>query len=201
MGAITKTGTDFQLIYGEEKIVFTEIVEVKKQEKQTLMNLMEKYLYDFSQREKTDVDENGNYGYEYLDCYFEDENRYPNFIKVDGKLAGFVLISDYPEVPEETTDYCLSEFFVLHKYRRFGVGKTAVRMILDKHHGKWQLKRHPHNIASVKFWDTVIREYTDGAYRLVKAYPNHEADYEDGTAADVFSSRIRDTAFNLWRYI
>ena len=107
-------------------------------------------------------------------------------IKVDGKLAAFAMISDYPEVPEETTDYCLSEFFVMHKYRRGGVGRKAVNLVLDKHHGKWQLKRHPHNTVSVKFWDNVVSEYTRGNYRLVRAYPNNEVDYEDGTPADVF---------------
>lgn len=163
-----------------------EVVEVKKQEKQVLMNLLEKYLYEFSQWEKIDVNDDGNYGYEYLDCYFEEENRYPYFIKVDDKLAGFVMISDYPEVPEESTDYCLSEFFVLHKYRRGGVGRRAVNLVLDRHHGRWQLKRHPHNIVSVKFWDSVISEYTKGEYKLILSYPNKETDYEDGTQADVF---------------
>lgn len=28
-----------------------------------------------------------------------------------------MLISDYPEVPEESTDFCLSEFFIMHKFR------------------------------------------------------------------------------------
>lgn len=97
-----------------------------------------------------------------------------------------ILVSDYPEVPEESTDYCLSEFFVMNKYRRNGVGKEAVFQVLDKHHGKWQLKRHPHNIASVFFWNNVIEEYTRGNYRLVEKYPNKEVDYEDGTPADVF---------------
>ena len=163
-----------------------EIVGVKEQEKEALMSLLEKYLYEFSQWEKTDVNEDGNYGYEYLDCYFDEENRYPYFIKVDGKLAGFVMVSDYPEVLERKTDYCMSEFFVLHKYRSSGVGKTAVNMVLDRHHGRWQLKRHPHNIGSVKFWNSVIEEYTHGNFELVLSYPDKEVDYEDGTPADVF---------------
>ena len=90
------------------------VVEAKKEDRDTMMNLLEKYLYEFSQWEKTDVDENGLYGYEYLDCYFEEANRFPYFVKVDGKLAGLILISDYPEVPEEKTDFCLSEFFRLY---------------------------------------------------------------------------------------
>lgn len=55
-----------------------------------------------------------------------------------------------------------------------------------KHHGKWQLKRHPHNTGSVYFWNSVVEEYTKDNYRLVEQYPNHEVDYEDGTQADVF---------------
>ena len=121
------------------------------------MNLLEKYLYEFSQWEKTDVNDKGLYGYEYLDCYFE-----------------------------EKTDFCLSEFFIMNKYRRKGYGKEAVFQVLNMHHGKWQLKRHPHNIGSVHFWNNVIAEYTKGNFRLVEKYPNKEVVYDDGTLADVF---------------
>ena len=120
------------------------------------MNLLEKYLYEFSQWEQTDVSDRGLYGYEYLDCYFE-----------------------------EKTDFCLSEFFIMNKYRRKGYGKEAVFQVLNMHHGKWQLKRHPHNIGSVHFWNNVIAEYTKGNFRLVEKYPNKEVVYDDGTLADV----------------
>lgn len=163
-----------------------EIVDVTLQEKETLKNLLEKYLYEFSQWDKNDVNESGLYGYEYLDCYFTEEHRYPYFIKVNGNIAGFIMISDYPEVPEHETDFCLSEFFIMYKYRRCGYGREAVTKVLDLHHGRWQLKRHPNNTASVFFWDRVISEYTRGNYRLVESYPNSEVDYDDGTPADVF---------------
>lgn len=163
-----------------------DLIEVTEKEKAVLINLLEKYLYEFSQWEKTDVDDNGLYNYEWLDYYLTETNRYPYLIKVDGKLAGFVLISDYPEVPEETTDFCLSEFFIMHKYRRSGNGRNAVFQVLDKHHGRWQLKCHPHNLTSVHFWNTVIDEYTKGKYRMVEGYPNCEVDYDDGTPTNVF---------------
>jgi len=35
------------------------IVKAKKEDRDTMMNLLEKYLYEFSQWEKTDVNENG----------------------------------------------------------------------------------------------------------------------------------------------
>ena len=133
-----------------------KVIEAKKEDRDTVMNLLEKYLYEFSQWEKTDVNEKGLYGYEYLDCYFE-----------------------------EKTDCCLSEFFIMNKYRRKGYGKEAVFQVLNMHHGKWQLKRHPHNIGSVHFWNNVIAEYTKGNFRLVEKYPNKEVVYDDGTLADV----------------
>ena len=163
-----------------------ELIEAAESEKTVLFNIFEKYFYEFSQWVKTDVEDDGLYHYEWLDCYFTEEKRFPYLIKVDGKLAGLVMVSDYPEVPDEPTDFCLSEFFVMHKYRRCGVGREAVFQVLDKHHGKWQLKYHPHNIASVKFWNTVINEYTGGKFRVVENYPNKEVDYEDGTPANVF---------------
>lgn len=64
--------------------------------------------------------------------------------------------------------------------------KEAVFSMLNIHHGKWQLKRHPHNIGSVAFWNNVIDEYTGGNYRLVERYPNEDVDYDDGTPADMF---------------
>lgn len=175
---------EFEADKGEKKMV--ELREVTAAERDTLNNLLEKYLYEFSQWEKTDVGEDGLYHYEWLDYYITEEKRFPYFIRVDGRLAGFVMISDYPEAPEEETDFCLSEFFILHKYRRSGHGREAVFQALNRHHGRWQLKCHPHNVASVRFWNSVIGDYTKGNYRVVEAYPNREVDYEDGTAANVF---------------
>ncbi|MEW8994330.1 hypothetical protein [Clostridium sp.] len=87
-------------------------------------------------------------------------------------------------VEDKETDYSLAEFFVLYKYRRCGIGKFAAIKVFDMFHGKWQLKRHPKNIASVYFWDNVVSEYTKGKYRLVESYPNSE--YDDGTLGDIF---------------
>lgn len=80
------------------------------EDKETLGNLLEKYLYEFSEWEDQDVDGNGLYGYPYLDAYWTDEKRYPFLILVDGKLAGFALVNCYPIVDTEA-DYTIAEFF------------------------------------------------------------------------------------------
>lgn len=74
--------------------------------------------------------------------------------------------------------------YFAYSFRQTGVGRQAFFKVLDIHKGKWQLKRHPANTASVHFWDKVINEYTNGRYELVKSYPRTE--YDDGTLGDVY---------------
>ena len=71
---------------------------VKKEEKEILRNLMEKYRYEFSQYDDLDTNNLGLYGYDYFDNYWTENNRFPFFIKVNNKLAGFIMINDYPEI-------------------------------------------------------------------------------------------------------
>jgi len=153
-------------------------------DREILANLLEKYDYEFSQYDGRDVNKLGLYGYEYLDYYWNADKRWAYFIEVDGKLAGFVMVIDLPEVEGTETDFQIAEFFVMYKYRRSGVGRQAFFLVLDKHKGRWQLKRHPKNIASVCFWDNVINEYTKGQYELITSHP--KLDYVDGTLGDVF---------------
>ena len=159
--------------------------KIELEEREILANLLEKYSYEFSQYQKNDVNKLGLYGYQYLDCYWwEGEKRWAYFIEVDEKLAGFIMINDYPEVEDRKTDYVISEFFVMHKYRRMGIGRKALHMVLDLHRGTWHLKRHPKNESSVYFWNNTINDYTNGIYEMIEAYPNTE--YDDGILADVF---------------
>jgi len=158
------------------------IEPVTKEEKEILRNLLEKYMYEFSQYTNLDVNNLGLYGYSYFDNYWTEENRFPFFIRANGKLAGFVMVNDYPEVKMET-NYTMSEFFVMYKYRRCGIGKYAVKYILDKFKGKWQLRYHPKNEISQKFWIKTIRDYTKGKYEVMENNP--EAMYEDGIIGHV----------------
>ena len=155
---------------------------VKKEEKEILRNLIEKYRYEFSQYDNLDTNNFGLYGYDYFDNYWTENNRFPFFIRVNNKLAGFIMINDYPEVKIET-NYTLSEFFIMYKYRRQGIGKYVVDYVLNKFKGKWQLKYHPKNETSKIFWTKTISEYTNGKFELITN--NTETKYEDGTIGHV----------------
>jgi len=158
------------------------IVSVTKEEKEILRNLLEKYNYEFSQYDEKDVNDIGLYGYNYLDNYWTEKNRFPNFIRVDNKLAGFVMINDHP-IANMDTDYTMAEFFVHYKYRKMGVGTFVVKNMFEKYKGKWGLMYHPKNIISKNFWNKVVREHTHGKYDIIKY--NKDANYHDGTIAEI----------------
>ena len=161
-----------------------ELKQVLLEDREILKNLLEKYDYEFSQYDKRDVNKLGLYGYQYLDYYWTEKNRWAYFIEVDGKLAGFIMVNDYSEVEDVKTDFVIAEFFIMYKYRCLGIGRKAFFKALDLHSGTWQLKRHPKNLPSVYFWNKVVAEYTNGNYEMIESYPNTE--YDDGTLADVF---------------
>ncbi len=161
-----------------------DIVSVRKEQKEILRNLLEKYDYEFSQWTKEDVNELGLFGYDYFDCYWTKTNRFAYFIYVEGKIAGFVMVNDYPEDESRETDFTIAEFCILYKYRKQGIGKQVAFQIFDLHKGKWQLKCHPHNIPSVCFWNKVIAEYTKGDFELIENHP--DVNYDDGVSANVF---------------
>ena len=151
-----------------------------------LINLYEKYAYEWTQYNPRDVNKSGLYTDERydFDCYMQaDRKCVAYFIEVDDNLAGFALIYDKPEFEDEETDYIINEFFVMYKYRRLGIGRKAVFEILDKQRGKWCLYYNPKNTASVQFWGNVIHDYMDGRYKLVKSHP--QCIYSsDGTLGD-----------------
>ena len=146
-----------------------ELVEVNETEKSVLRQIMELYAYDFSEFDGADVNEHGLYGYTYFDYYWTEESRHPFFIRVDGKLAGFVLINEYCYVVKEPGTKSIAEFFVMRKYRRKGIGKTVAFQIFDRFPGKWEVIQHGENEPSKIFWEEIIREYTRGKYKQTDA--------------------------------
>lgn len=162
-----------------------EVVKVTSEEKSILQNLIKMYCYEWSQYNKMDVNKNGEYDFEHhLSDFWEKEKHIPFFIKVNSNLAGFVLIDD-DFIINKNADYSISEFFVMHKYRRAGVGRYAAKSIFDKHRGKWEIVQHPHNMTSIEFWSSVVNEYTGGQFTLIKSCSRML--YNDGSLGDIIT--------------
>jgi predicted acetyltransferase len=62
-------------------------------------------------------------------------------------------------------EFRMAEFFVARSSRRRGVGRSAVRLILDRFAGRWEIVEYSRNPAAVNFWRKVVSGYTRGEFR------------------------------------
>ena len=134
------------------------------EQKSVFSQLMELCNYEFSEYEDSDLNEYGYYGYSHIDDYWNECGRFPYFIRVNGKLAGFALVTSRCHYLESPDAHNIAEFFVMIKYRRKGVGRFVAKEVFNKHKGMWEVLQIPTNIRAQKFWKSVIDEYTNGAY-------------------------------------
>lgn len=161
------------------------IDKVKDGEREALANLVKMYCCEWAQYNLFDVDEKGVYPFEkYLHAYFERPRRYCYLARVNGRIAGFALIDDDFALRDDD-DYSMGEFFVMHKYRRQGVGEYMAKFLFDQYKGKWEVGFHPKNVGSEKFWRSVITDYTHGCYTLDTECERLK--YNDGSYGSVLS--------------
>ena len=141
-----------------------EVEKVTLENKFVLSQLIQLYHYDFSEFTDDDVNEFGLYDYKYLELYWTEVNRFPFFIKVDGKYAGFVLVRKITDEDLKTDYYSMAEFFVMKKYRKMGVGRVAAESLFDTFKGKWEASVVEENVTAHLFWKKVISHYSNGNY-------------------------------------
>ncbi len=143
-----------------------EIEAVPFSNKVVLQNLLELCQHDYSEFEDRDLNEHGLFGYRFLDHYWTEGGRHAFFVRVSGKLAGFVLVR-YHESEGELW-HSIAEFFILRKYRCKGVGQAAAFEVLDRFPGVWRVHQKQHNTTAQKFWRKVIGLYTDNDFREIE---------------------------------
>ena len=135
-----------------------------KNGKYIIYNLMQLYTYELSffEDETTDFQllDSGLFSLsKYLELYWKEENRYPYILKVNGKLAGFVLVRINEKGINE-----ISEFFVFNKYRRLGAGKFMANEMFNKHKGKWEIRTLLKNVRAQEFWRKIVKEVSNNNY-------------------------------------
>jgi predicted acetyltransferase len=110
---------------------------------------MQFYHYDFSEFDDADVDPHGEYYHRYFDHYWTEPDRRPFLFRVGGAWAGLALV--FTSVPRD-----MSEFFVMRKYRRRGVGTDAATQLFARYPGAWTVRQQLANPAATAFWRTAI---------------------------------------------
>ncbi|WP_342746171.1 GNAT family N-acetyltransferase [Paenibacillus donghaensis] len=138
---------------------------VPKERKQMISNLMQFYFYDFTRYLELDVDADGAFlPYPGLEAYWSSgNNKFAYTFTVDNHIAGFALIERLLRSTEG--EFYMTEFFVMQKYRRSGVGTWAAHKLFDLHPGDWKVSQIRANTPARNFWHRVIGSYTNGAYQ------------------------------------
>lgn len=161
------------------------LVPVTIEKKNVLNNLMEKHVYEFSQYDLLPYDENGLFNDTHIHSYFTDQDKFPYFIYADGELAGLALVFKRAECPAPL-DWAVAEFFVSYRFRRKGVGTSAMKQLFERFHGVWQIKYHPKNRGSEIFWRKIANEASGNRVKILRG----NEDYYDGTPAKVLVFKV-----------
>lgn len=141
------------------------LLKASEEHKIVIHNLMQYYIYDFSEYIKYDVDDNGMFApYTNLMDYWQGNNdKFPYVIKMNDKYVGFVLVKHINYVNRNY--FSIAEFFILKKYRRKGIGKAIAIRVFNLHKGKWEVYQKDSNKPAQIFWSNVIAKYTNGQFK------------------------------------
>jgi predicted acetyltransferase len=137
---------------------------ITAREKLALANLVQLYHYDLSEFNGADVDEQGCFNNEQLDLVWGAAGHYPFLMRVDMHLAGIALVSQQSRIHGIFDGHTIADFFVLRRYRRQGVGRTAAMQLFDHFPGRWEVSSSAQNVPGHIFWRGVVDRYTGGHY-------------------------------------
>ncbi|WP_293902709.1 GNAT family N-acetyltransferase [Phenylobacterium sp.] len=124
------------------------------------------YVHDFSEHwaglDRGELEEDGRFeDYPGLERYWVEPGRSAWFIRVNGHLAGFALLSASSH-SGEPADHDVAEFFVVRKHRRGGVGFAAARQLISARRGQWEIAVVKANIGALAFWRRVAAAMAAG---------------------------------------
>lgn len=139
-----------------------EIRTPSRSDRNLIRRMMELYLYDFSEFDDTDLDEHGHFDYGDLDYFWFESTHAAFLVTVEGKLAGFVLVDN--ESLLGSSERSVTEFFVMRKYRRQGVGSYIARQVFDRLPARWEVAVIDTNKPAEGFWRRVLGEYCQGRF-------------------------------------
>ena len=141
-----------------------ELTPARAQDLPVMRRLMQLYLYDFAAIDDWAIGDDGLYGNTtIIEGFWTDPKLTSYLVRVDGTLVGFVLVRDGAYFAGNGTRD-ISEFFILRRHRRRGVGSEVACRLFDRYPGKWEVTQLTRNVDAQTFWRRVIGKYTGGRY-------------------------------------
>src|SRR5215813_6690596 len=93
-------------------VVNIKVLPALREQKPVLANLLELYVYDFSEFMDLKLGADGRFGYKHLSRYWQEPGRHPFLIRVNGDLAGFALVQSGSQISGDTNVWDVAEFFI-----------------------------------------------------------------------------------------
>jgi predicted acetyltransferase len=139
-----------------------EVIPATAEDEPAMANLLELYAHDFSEFHPLEIGPDGRFGYKALPLYWSEAERYPFLAKVNGRLAGFVLVKRGSELSHNPTVWDMAEFFILRGYRRQGIGTNVAHQVWRQFPGAWEVRTMQSNASAQNFWAYAISCFTGG---------------------------------------
>ena len=138
---------------------------VRKEDRELLWNINQKYLYEMTLYYPDSMDEDGNLHYGHFEEYFTDPKREAFFLYDDDTMVGFAMLCPYSNIGENP-DYTMAEFTIFPTYRRKHYALDAANLILSGHPRQWEIKYNEKNIGAKKLWTAVTAPYHPAVHHL-----------------------------------
>lgn len=127
----------------------------------TLHNIMQFYIYEFSQYiPAIKLEENGTYKPFDLSTYWTSHCHHAFLFKLEDELIGFAMVESMHDDEPNT----ILEFFILRKFSGKGYGRIAAVELFKRFPGKWHITQIEKNYPAQAFWRSTISKYTSGNY-------------------------------------
>jgi len=144
------------------------IAPILEADRPFLWRQLQDYIRELSAFDPSVHAVDGVYHYPYLDSYWQDEDRWPFWVKAGDDIAGFALLRRTEEGPME-----VAEFYVLPAHRRSGIGLAFARDLIARYPGQWTISEYKASTGAIAFWRRVIEG---------RAYVEHDYVSENGNA-------------------
>jgi len=93
----------------------------------------------------------------YLEAYFMEKTRWAYLLLHNTIPIGFCLF--HKIVSDPSRDYHLAEFFIVHRYRKQGLGSHFADEIIKQFPGKWEIHILQKNEPSMNFWSHWLKRF------------------------------------------
>jgi len=133
-------------------------------DKETLRNLMQLYIYDFTEFTEAAVQSDGLYNLvpDFNDYWLGNSTHYPMLIRYDQECAGFAMVKQVDR--RNRTLHVIAQSFIMRKFRRRGLGQRVAERIFEQFKGEWEVYQLERNVPAYHFWTKTIHSYTGGDY-------------------------------------